>query len=221
MYKKEKIIQAIIQQGVLPLYFHPDENTGIGVMESLYAAGIRVIEYTNRGKPAMKNFRSLKKICSKQFPDLILGLGTVLDTKAALKAIDLGADFLVSPGYSRELALLTADEKKLWIPGCMTPSELMQVQASGPGLVKIFPANIVGPAFIHAVREIFPDLFFMPTGGVDGENLEAWFKAGVSAVGMGNSLISRSIMGKKDYSLLKSNTSTLLKQIAAIRASLV
>jgi 2-dehydro-3-deoxyphosphogluconate aldolase / (4S)-4-hydroxy-2-oxoglutarate aldolase len=221
MYKKEKIIQAIIQQGVLPLYFHPDENTVIRVTESLYAAGIRVIEYTNRGKPAMKNFRSLKKICSKHFPDLILGLGTVLDTKAALKAIDLGADFLVSPGYSKELALLAADEKKLWIPGCMTPADLMQVQASGPGLVKIFPANIVGPAFVQAVKEIFPDLFFMPTGGVDGGNLEAWFKAGVSAVGMGSSLVSRSIMEKRDFKLLKTNTSAITKQIAAIRASLV
>ena len=86
MHKKEKIIQAIILQGFLPLYFHPDETISEQVMETLYVSGIRVIEYTNRGKLALKNFRGLKKICNKRFPDLILGLGTVTDSKTALKA---------------------------------------------------------------------------------------------------------------------------------------
>jgi 2-dehydro-3-deoxyphosphogluconate aldolase/(4S)-4-hydroxy-2-oxoglutarate aldolase len=88
MHKKEKIIQAIIQQGVLPLYFHPDETISIRVMESLYVSGIRVIEYTNRGRQALKNFRSLKKTAGNIFPDLVLGLGTVMDTKTAVRALD-------------------------------------------------------------------------------------------------------------------------------------
>ena len=220
MHKKEKIIQAIILQGVLPLYFHPDEKICIQVMESLYTAGIRVIEYTNRGKPAMKNFKSLKKICNRHFPDLILGLGTILDSKAALKAIDQGADFLVSPGHSKELAMLVKDEDMMWIPGCMTPSELMQVQASGPGLVKLFPAAVIGPGFVISAKEVFPDLFFMPTGGIDSTNLEDWLRAGVSAVGMGSSLISKTILENRDFKLLISNTGALIKQIAAIRSSL-
>ena len=221
MHKKEKIIQAIVQQGVLPLYFHPDETISIQVAEALYSSGIRVVEYTNRGKQALKNFRSLKRTFSKQFPDLILGLGTVLDTKTALKAIEYGADFLVSPGYSKELAKLTSDKNILWIPGCMTPTELMQAQESGQGLVKIFPANTVGPGFIHSVKEVFPDLLFMPTGGVNGGNMESWFRAGISAVGMGSSLISSSHMDNKDFETIKSNTGTIIKQIAAIRSSLV
>jgi 2-dehydro-3-deoxyphosphogluconate aldolase/(4S)-4-hydroxy-2-oxoglutarate aldolase len=220
MHKKEKIIQSIIQQGVLPLYFHPDENLSIQVLETLYGAGIRVIEYTNRGKAALKNFRSLKKLSNKKFSDLMLGLGTVMDSKTALKAISLGADFLVSPGYSREIARLADDENILWIPGCMTPAELMQAQASGPGLVKLFPAHIIGPEFVQSMKDVFPDLFFMPTGGVGSENLETWYRAGVSAVGMGSSLVSKSILEERNFDLLKTNTIAIIKQIAAIRSSL-
>lgn len=221
MLKKEKIIQAIVEQGVLPLYFHPDEAISIGVLEALYSGGIRVVEYTNRGKQALKNFSRLKKSFSRKFPDLILGLGTVLDTKTALKAIEYGAQFLVSPGYSKELAKLTTDKNILWIPGCITPTELMQVQESGQGFVKIFPANTVGPGFVNSVKEVFPDLLFMPTGGVDSGNMESWFRAGVSAVGMGSSLISRDQMEHQDFEKIKSSASAIIHQIAAIRSSLV
>jgi 2-dehydro-3-deoxyphosphogluconate aldolase/(4S)-4-hydroxy-2-oxoglutarate aldolase len=214
---KEKIIQAIVQQGVLPLYFQPDEKVSIQILQALYESGIRVVEYTNRGKQALRNFRSLVKMREKKFPDLILGLGTVMDSKTALKAISHGADFLVSPGYSNEIARLTEDENILWIPGCMTPAELMQAQASGPGLVKLFPAQFIGPSFVTAMREIFPDLFFMPTGGVDAENMESWFRAGASAVGMGGSLITKKIVEEKDFDLLKKNTTALLEKIALIR----
>jgi 2-dehydro-3-deoxyphosphogluconate aldolase / (4S)-4-hydroxy-2-oxoglutarate aldolase len=221
MHKKEKIIQAIIQQGALPLFFHPDETISIQVMEALYTSSIRVVEYTNRGKQALKNFRSLKKTCSKQFPELIIGLGTVKDSKTALKALEYGADFLVSPGYSKVLDKISSERNILWIPGCMTATELMQAQESGFGFVKIFPAATVGPGFVQSVKEVFPDLLFMPTGGINNGNLESWFKAGVSAVGIGSSLISSSIMENKDFEIIKTNTGALLKQIAAIRSSLV
>ena len=221
MFKTEKIIQAIIEQGVLPLYFHPDETISADVLEVLYSAGIRVVEYTNRGKQALKNFKALQKTFSRKFPDLILGLGTVLDTKTALKAIEYGADFLVSPGYSKELAKLANDKNILWIPGCITPTELMAAQESGQGFVKIFPANTVGPVFINSVKEVFPDLLFMPTGGVESGNIESWFRAGVSAVGMGSSLISRNQMEHKEFDKIRSNVEAILIQIAAIRSSLV
>jgi 2-dehydro-3-deoxyphosphogluconate aldolase/(4S)-4-hydroxy-2-oxoglutarate aldolase len=215
---KDKIIQAIIKQGVLPLYFHPDEEISIRILQALYESGIRVVEYTNRGKQALKNFRSIKKETYKQFPDLILGLGTVLDLKTAGKGIQNGADFLVSPGYSKELSKFLNDENMLWIPGCMTATELIQVQDDGLSFIKLFPANILGPAFVKSVREVFPDLLFIPTGGVDYENLQSWFNAGVSAVGIGSSLITKSIIDHKDFDLLKSNTAMLMQRIAAIRS---
>ncbi len=221
MHKKEKIIQAIVEQGVLPLYFHPDQEISVAVLEVLYASGIRVVEYTNRGKQALKNFSILKKTCNKKFPDVILGLGTVLETKTALKAIGYGADFLVSPAYSKQLAKLSNDKNMLWIPGCLTPTELRQAQESGQELVKIFPANTVGAGFINAVKEVFPDLLFMPTGGINSGNIESWFRAGVSAVGMGGSLISRNQMEHREYEKIKSGVGAIIKQIAAIRSSLI
>ena len=216
---REKIIQAIIQQGVLPLYFHPDEEKSIKILQALYESGIRVVEYTNRGKQALKNFRSIKKETYKQFPDLILGLGTVMDPKTAGKGIQNGADFLVSPGYTRELSKFTSDENMLWIPGCITPTELFLAQDDGLQLVKIFPANAVGPGFVKSVKEVFPDLLYMATGGVNSENMESWFKAGVSVVGIGGGLITNEMVEEENFDLLKMDTGALLKRIAAIRST--
>jgi 2-dehydro-3-deoxyphosphogluconate aldolase/(4S)-4-hydroxy-2-oxoglutarate aldolase len=218
---KEKIIHSIIQQGILPLYFHPDENISFQILRSLYESGIRVIEYTNRGKQALKNFRSLVKESYNQFPDLILGLGTILDPKTGGKAIQNGADFLVSPGFSKELSRFSENEHILWIPGCMTPTELIQAKDEGLRLIKVFPANSIGAGFIKSSKEVFPELLYMPTGGVDHENLESWFRAGASAVGMGGSLISNTIVENRDWGLLEFNTSALIKKIAAIRSLLV
>jgi 2-dehydro-3-deoxyphosphogluconate aldolase/(4S)-4-hydroxy-2-oxoglutarate aldolase len=220
MHKREKITQAIIEQGFLPLYYHPEEATSIRVLETLYESGIRVVEYTNRGKLALKNFRSLKKLAGKKFKDLILGLGTVLDSKTVSKGIESGADFLVSPGYSATIYKACHEQNVLWIPGCMTPSEIMQAKESGINLVKLFQGNSIGPGFVKSAKEVFPDLLFMPTGGVNNDNLQEWFKAGVSAVGIGGNLITKFIMDNNEFDFLKTNTQALLLQIAAIRSSL-
>lgn len=219
MHKNEKLIHLIIDQGVLPLYFHPDESVSIQILQSLYEAGIRIVEYTNRGKEAVKNFRQMKKICGQKFPEMILGMGTITDKKSGLKALEAGADFLVSPGFFEEILKLTEDEKIFWIPGCMTPSDLITAKNAGLRMVKIFPANILGIGFLKAVKEVFPDLLFMPTGGVDTENIESWFNAGVSAVGMGGSLISKAILENRDFVLLKENTVSVIHQIASVRSA--
>jgi len=220
MHKREKIIQAIVEQGVLPLYYHPDETTSIRVLETLYESGIRVVEYTNRGKLALKNFKSLQKLAGKKFRDLILGLGTVLDSKMVSKGIEAGADFLVSPGYSDIIYKACLEQNIFWIPGCMTPSDLIQARESGISLVKLFPGNTIGPGFVKSVKEVFPDLLFMPTGGVNNDNLQDWFRAGVSAVGIGSNLITKFIMENKEFDFLKANTKELILQIAAIRSSI-
>jgi 2-dehydro-3-deoxyphosphogluconate aldolase/(4S)-4-hydroxy-2-oxoglutarate aldolase len=220
MPKKERIIEAIVRQGLLPLYFHPVETTCNRVMESLYASGVRVIEFTNRGRQALKNFKALKKTAQKEFPGLLLGMGTVTDSKTASECVRMGADFLVSPGFIQPLAQYAKKENILWIPGCFSPTELAGAQAAGLKLVKIFPAQVLGPAFVRSVREVFPDLLFMPTGGVDATNLEDWFRSGVSAVGMGGSLISKEILEKNDFSRLALNTDTVMKTIAAEKSRL-
>jgi 2-dehydro-3-deoxyphosphogluconate aldolase / (4S)-4-hydroxy-2-oxoglutarate aldolase len=216
---KEKVVKAIIRQGFLPLYFHPDESTSIEVLKVLYESGIRVVEYTNRGRQALKNLRSLAKESYTQFPDLILGLGTVVDLKTGEKAIQNGADFLVSPGYTRELSKFADNENILWIPGCMTPTELIQIQNDGLSFVKIFPAISLGVDFIKSVKEVFPDILFMPTGGISSENLKSWFHAGAAAVGIGTSLTGKSLMDNKEFSAIRERAVALINQIATIRHS--
>jgi 2-dehydro-3-deoxyphosphogluconate aldolase / (4S)-4-hydroxy-2-oxoglutarate aldolase len=213
----EKIVKAIVQQGVIPLYYHPDEETSIHILQALYDAGIRVIEYTNRGKQAMKNLRAIKKETYKKFPDLILGMGTLLDPKSAEKAIQNGADFLVSPGYTRDLSKFTYNENMLWVPGCITPTEFILAIDDGISLVKLFPASSVGPGFIKSNKDVFPELQFMPTGGIDAGNMESWFRAGASVVGIGGALITPSLVEAKDWQLLSNNTISLLNHVAEIR----
>jgi 2-dehydro-3-deoxyphosphogluconate aldolase/(4S)-4-hydroxy-2-oxoglutarate aldolase len=161
----------------------------------------------------MKNFRNLVKFKQKYFPDLLLGMGTVTDEKIARKAIESGADFLVSPGYSKEIYKSVHDSRILWIPGCMTASEIMQVVEAGIHLVKIFPASIVGPSFIKAMKEIFSDLLFVPTGGINSDNIHDWLDAGACAVGMGSSLFKKSVLDEEQYDLLKSDILEMMKKL--------
>jgi len=221
MYKKEEILNAIIQQGVLPLYFHPEAEVSIQIMKSLYDAGIRVIEYTNRGKAALENLKKLKGAVKKDCKGMILGLGTVTDGNTAERALDAGADFLISPGFVKEVLAVSRKHEVLWIPGCMTPTELIRVSQSDIRLVKLFPGNLLGPEFVLSVKELFPDLLFMPTGGVEPktDNLTAWFNAGVSAVGMGSKLLTKSVIEKREFADLTALTIALLKQINTIRQS--
>lgn len=219
MNKKDEILQAIIQQGVLPLYFHPEVEVSIQIMKSLYAAGIRVIEYTNRGKTALENLKKLKQSIKKDCKGMMLALGTVMDGDTAERALEAGADFLISPGFVKEVLIVSRKHQVLWIPGCMTPTELIKARQSDIRLVKLFPGNLLGPEFVLSVKEVFPDLLFMPTGGVEpgADNLTAWFRAGVSAVGMGSKLLTKSVIEKREFADLTTLTTALLKQINTIR----
>ena len=219
MPKKEKVFQALLEQKLLPLYYHESAEVSAAILETLYEAGIRVIEYTNRGEHALDNFRALRKTVDRNLPGMLLGIGTIKSKKQAKKFIDAGADFIICPSTNTEVAEVTAEQNMLWIPGCMTPTEIATAENAGAGLVKIFPGNILGPNFISAVKDLFPDLKFMPTGGVEADegNLRGWFKSGVVGVGMGSKLISKQLVDGKDYEGLRQATEkalALVKEIA-------
>ncbi|MEO5912000.1 MAG: bifunctional 4-hydroxy-2-oxoglutarate aldolase/2-dehydro-3-deoxy-phosphogluconate aldolase [Pelobium sp.] len=216
---KSSILKAITDQGMLPLFFHADEQKSIAITKTVYDAGVRVIEYTNRGKEALANFRKLKEEAVKSMPDLILGIGTIKNPKEAQDFIDAGADFIVCPIVTPEVAEVVSKAGLLWIPGCMTPTEISIAQKHGAGLIKIFPANILGQEFISSIKDLFAGQLFMPTGGVDlsKENISSWFKAGVCAVGMGSKLISKEIMNGENYELLAQNTKDVLAVIKSIK----
>ncbi len=199
------IISIVKQQGVIPLFYHDDANESIAIVDALYNAGIRIVEYTNRGSKAVENFKALLSARKTKWPELFLSVGTIKTTEAAQQFIDAGADFIICPGVIPEVAALAHNAGLVWVPGCMTSTEIIIAEQHGAKLVKLFPGSLLGPSYVSAIKEIFPELMFMPTGGVDvnEENLSKWFNAGVVAVGLGSKVISKEFVNKKDYASIE------------------
>ena len=218
MSDKNAILQSILDQGILPLFYWDSAEVSIEVTRVLYKAGVRALEYTNRGKAALENFRSLKMALTIEAPDLYLGIGTIKTADEARAFIEAGADFIVAPIVNPAVAAVAAESDMLWIPGCMTPTEIHQAQQLQAAVIKIFPANILGPEFVSSIRELFPGQLFIPTGGVElnKANIDAWFKAGVCAVGMGSKLISKDILKNKQYDVLYKHTMTALELVSDV-----
>lgn len=219
MDKKTEILNLIPQQGILPLYFYKDTEVTINVLKALYRAGIKTVEYTNRGEAALQNFKEMRKVCDAELKGMYLGVGTIKNGQTAQAFIDAGADYIISPGLVESVAKVVDDNNMLWVPGCMTPSEIISAENLGARFVKLFPGNILGTDFMSAIKDLFPNLMFMPTGGVDTsrENIAGWFKAGVCAVGMGSKLVSKTLLEQKDYAKIESLTKEVLATIKSIR----
>ena len=192
MEKKAAILELIPQQGILPLYFYKDTVVSMEVLKALYAAGIRAVEYTNRGEAALQNFKEMRKLCDTELKGMYLGIGTIKNGEMAQTFIDAGTDYIICPGL---------------------------VETLGAKMIKLFPGNILGPGFLSAIKEIFPNLLFMPTGGVelDKDNIAGWYKAGVCAVGMGSKLITKQLLESKDYAQITKATIEALAIIQSIK----
>jgi len=219
MSKREEVLKVITEQGILPLYFNKDAQTSVDLLRALYKAGIRTVEYTNRGEAALNNFAEMKKVIDAELPGMLLGVGTIKDAAAAEAFVNAGADYVISPGLVEDVAEWAEAREILWVPGCMTPSEIIKAEKLGAKFVKLFPGNILGPGFLSGIKALFPNLLFMPTGGVDTtkENISGWFKAGVCAVGMGSNLVTKDIMDNKQYDTLTENTLKVLEVIKSCK----
>ncbi len=219
MEKKTEILHFIPEQGLLPLYFHKDGAVSITVLKALYKAGIRAVEYTNRGEAALANFKLMRNVCDTELKGMYLGIGTIKNGETARAFVDAGADYLISPGLIEAVVKVADKNNMLWVPGCMTPSEIIAAENLGAKFIKLFPGNLLGPSFMSTIKELFPGLLFMPTGGVELEetNLKGWFNAGVVAVGMGSKLITKQVMEEKNYEQLTADTIHALAMIKSIR----
>ncbi|MDZ7878960.1 MAG: YhcH/YjgK/YiaL family protein [Saprospiraceae bacterium] len=215
----KQVTSAITQQGILPLYFNPSEAISVDILRAIYRAGIKAVEYTNRGEAALKNFAKLVEVRNNEMPDMLLGIGTIKNLAQAENYIKTGANFLVSPGFVKEVADYAVSNDIFYAPGCMTPSEIIAAENAGVGFIKLFPGDMLGPKFLSSIKAIFPKLLFMPTGGVDTtrENIEGWYKAGVCAVGMGSNLISKKRMDEQDYAGIETASSEVLALIQTIK----
>lgn len=220
MATTQQAIDAIIEQGMLPLYFNADETVTVEILRAVYKAGVKAIEYTSRGEAALRNFTKMVEVRNAEMPGLLLGIGTVKTLVQVKEYLAAGADFLVSPGYVAEIADYAVANDILYAPGCMTPTEIIAAETAGIKFIKLFPGDTLGVKYLSAIKPVFPNLLFMPTGGVDTtrENIESWFKAGVCAVGMGSKLISKELMAAKDYAAIEKTAREVFATIASVKA---
>ena len=201
-FSRIEVVLKMKQTGIIPVFYHKDIGVCKSVLKASYNGGVRVFEFTNRGEFAHEVFGELNKYAEKEMPEMILGVGSIVDAGTASLFIQLGTNFVVSPVLNPEMARVCNRRKISWSPGCGTLSEISQAEELGAEVVKIFPGNEVGgPSFVKAVKAPCPWTSLMPTGGVDPseENLKAWFDAGVHCVGMGSKLFPKEMIQNGDY----------------------
>ncbi len=155
MKNKQNILNSIVRQGMLPLFYNQDVEVSLQIVRTLYSAGVRVLEYTNRGEAALRNFKLLKRMQLDEMPDLHLGIGTIISINDAGLFAKAGADFLVSPLINPDVVKIANDYQLLWIPGCMTPTEIYKAQCLEAALIKLFPGNTLGSSFLMSIKELF------------------------------------------------------------------
>ncbi len=208
------------ETGMIPVFYHSQPETAKQVLKACYDGGVRVFEFTNRGDFAHEVFAELNKWAAKELPDMILGVGSVVDAGTASLYIQLGANFVVSPVLKEEMAVVCNRRKIAWSPGCGSLNDISRAEELGAEIVKIFPGSSVGgPKFVAAVKGPCPWSSIMPTGGVEPteENLKAWFDAGVTCVGMGSNLFPKDVMASKDWEKITDLCNNVFAVIAKVR----
>lgn len=207
------------ESGMVPVFFNNDIEVCKNVVKACYDGGARLFEFTNRGDFAILTFAELNKWTIENCPEMIMGVGSVIDEATAAMYIALGTNFIVSPLVDEATAKVCNKRKIAWSPGCGSVTEIGRAHELGAEVVKIFPGSQVGgPSFVKAVKGPMPWASIMPTGGVSPtkENLKAWFEAGVTCVGMGSQLFPKEVLANKNYSYITSKCEealTIIKQL--------
>ncbi|MFY0628968.1 MAG: bifunctional 4-hydroxy-2-oxoglutarate aldolase/2-dehydro-3-deoxy-phosphogluconate aldolase [Flavobacteriaceae bacterium] len=208
------------ETGLVPLFYHDDIEVSKKVLKACYDGGARLLEFTSRGDFAHEIFGELTKYAIKELPGMIMGVGSVTDAGAASLYMQLGANFIVTPVLREDIATICNRRKVLWSPGCGSLTEIARAEELGCEVVKLFPGGIYGPDFVKAIKGPCKWTSIMPTGGVSPtqENLEAWFNAGVTCVGMGSKLIKKDAEGKFNYLEIESKVRNSLEIIQKLKS---
>lgn len=217
-FSKEEIVSVMRDTGIVPLFTHDNAIDAQQVVEAAYRGGVRAFEFTNRRPNSFEIFTHLIRE-RKKFPDLMLGIGTVMDAATTKKFIDAGADFIISPILKLEMAEVCHSHNVSWIPGCATLTEIVTARDNDAAIIKVFPGSVLGPGFVSSILPVVPDLRLMITGGVEPgrENLSAWFNAGAMCVGMGSQLFTKDILQNKNWDMLTERVRQALALVKEIR----
>lgn len=219
-FTKLQVLQTLDAVGIVPVFYYADAAVCKEILKAVYNGGVRIFEFTNRGDGAHKVFEELVIWAKQELPELILGIGSVVDAATAALYIQLGANFVVAPIVNAETAVTCNRRKIPWMPGCGSLTEISNAESLGADIVKIFPAEQVGGAeFIKAVKGPCPWTNIMPTGGVQptDENLKKWFSAGAHCVGLGSQLFVKNADGNFDYNAIQQATELSLNAFKKYR----
>ena len=219
-FTRIQVALKMAETGIVPVFYHKDIEVAKLVVKACYDGGVRVFEFTNRGDFAHELFGELNKWAAQECPELMLGVGSIIDAGTASLYIQLGANFIVAPLINEEVARTCNRRKVLWAPGCGSLTEISKAEELGAEIVKVFPGSSVGgPGFVSAVKGPCPWTSIMPTGGVEPteENLTKWFKAGVTCEGMGSNLFPKEVIAAKDWSKITKLCSEALAIVANLK----
>ena len=219
-FNKLEVLGAIVRTGMVPVYYNKDVETAKKVLQACYTGGVRAFEFTNRGDFAHEVFAELSKFAAKECPEMILGIGSIVDAPTASLYIQLGANFVVGPLFNPDVAKVCNRRLIPYTPGCGSVSEIGFAQELGCDLCKIFPAGSVGgPSFVSNIKAPMPWTMIMATGAVEPteENLTGWFNAGVTAVGMGSKLFPKNAVASGNWEIISNLCQQALDYIATAK----
>jgi len=217
-FNKIQVITAMQETGMVAVFYNSDIEIAKNVLKACYQGGVRAFEFTNRGDFAHEVFGELVKFSSKECPEMILGVGSIVDAPTAALYIQLGTNFIVGPLFNPEIAKVANRRLVPYTPGCGSVSEVGFAQEAGCDLCKVFPGDVLGASFVKGLIAPMPWSNLMVTGGVKPEeaNLKAWFDAGVTCVGMASNLFPAELIKAKDWagiSKLCSDTLAIIKKV--------
>ena len=220
-YTRHQVITEMHNSSMIPLFYDPDIEISKNIVQACYQGGARLLEFTHRGDFAHEVFRELIRFANESLPGMIIGVGSVTDAASASYYLMNGANFIVTPVFREDIAIVCNRRKVLWSPGCGSLTEIAKAEEMGAEIVKLFPGNIYGPEFVKAIKGPQPWTSIMPTGGVttEKENLKAWFDAGVSCVGFGSKLISKELVKNQDYDQISNTIKKTLALIQTLKQS--
>lgn len=214
------VLNALESQGVAPVFYHSDPEVCLNVIRACARGGAPVVEFTNRGDFACDLFGDLAKELQRTDPDIILGIGSVVDAPTAALFLNRGARFVVSPCLVPDVAKVCNRRMTAYFPGCGSVTDIGNAHELGCEVVKLFPgASVGGPDFVKAVMGPMPWTKIMPTGGVDPDeaSIAKWFGAGIVAAGMGSKLITDAAVKSADWAGIETQVRQTVAAVKAFR----
>jgi 2-dehydro-3-deoxyphosphogluconate aldolase/(4S)-4-hydroxy-2-oxoglutarate aldolase len=193
---RERTLERVLAGGLVAVVRAPDPTGLVDVVRALADGGVTAAEVTLTVPNALDVLRAARATLGDR---VVLGVGTVLDPESAWAAIDAGAAFVVAPTVDRDVVRLCRQRDTVVVPGAFTPTEIYSAWRAGADVVKVFPADAVGPAFFKAMRGPLPQIKLMPTGGVDLTNAAAFLKAGAACLGVGGQLVDPAFVKDKAF----------------------